>query len=268
MGLHPNLSPIYETQFLIRVIMTLSRNRWISRIRGPLRIRRFMHNACRTLPTTKICKKRGTNESFFHGPNHILIEPQFIMEQTTGLEKRFMWGNQNEALHDYFTTLFAKHCQNDDKLRWVNKTPININYWRELYDVFPGMRFIHCVRDGRDVLCSSIRRWGSRRMTKFTDRWVDAIHHGQAFAAKHQDQYLEIKYENLLENPQQELDRIFSWLGEEPCAEHALKKYSDSGFRINPSRVGNWKKELSQEKLDEFERVAGKLLDQLRYRDK
>jgi len=267
MGLHPNLSPIYETFFLIQVIKMLSRYRWISRILGPLRIRRFMRHACRTLPSSRISEIRGTNEVFFHGPNFVLLEPKFVMEQTARLEKRIRWGKQNEALHAFITTLFAKHCQNDGKPRWVNKTPININYWRELYDVFPEMRFIHCVRDGRDALCSNIHRRGTGIMTKYTARWIDAIHQGQAFAAKHPNQYLEIKYENLLENPQQELDGIFSWLGEEPCAEQALQKYSESGLHIYPSRVGNWKSELSREHLDEFERIAGNLLDQLGYRD-
>ncbi len=265
-GLHPQLSAIYETNFLPRVVNLLAKYGWLSRVHGPIRIRGIMQDACELLPTTRYSEIRGTGERFLHGPNHVLIEPDFVMEQTAILEKAVRWGNHDEALNAFITALFAEHCRNDNKPRWANKTPRNINILPRLYKAMPGMKFIHCVRDGRDVVCSNMRR-GSRNMIEGASSWIDIVRQGQAYAETYRDQLLEVRYERLLQDPGRELDKVFSWLGEERCGEKILRTYRERGFTINSSRLGGWKQELSPEQLREFDQLAGDLIDSLGYRD-
>ena len=157
-GLHPRLSPIYETNFLVRIANLLTKYGWLARIHGPNRIREIMEDACTLLPSSRHTEPRGTGETFLHGPNHVLLEPEFVMAQTARLETTVRWGGHNQALNDFIITLFDEHCQADNKPRWVNKTPRNINVLPRLHAATPGMKFIHSVRDGRDVVCSNMRR--------------------------------------------------------------------------------------------------------------
>ena len=265
-GLHPQLSPIYETNFLVRIVALLSKYRWLARFHGPARIRGTMLDACKLLPTSRHSESRGTGEKFLHGPNHTLLEPEFVMEQTEKLERAVRWGDHDEALNEFILTLFAEHCRADNKPRWVNKTPRNINVLPRLYAAMPGMKFIHSVRDGRDVVCSNMRR-GSRNMAEGASSWIDVVRQGQAYARTYGDRFLEVRYERLLQDPQKELDRIFAWLGEDTCGDKVLQKYADAGFRINASRIGGWKQDLSDDDLREFDRIAGDLIDSLGYRE-
>ncbi len=265
-GLHPRLSPIYETNFLVRIANLLTKYGWLARIHGPNRIREIMEDACTLLPSSRHTEPRGTGETFLHGPNHVLLEPEFVMAQTARLETTVRWGGHNQALNDFIITLFDEHCQADNKPRWVNKTPRNINVLPRLHAATPGMKFIHSVRDGRDVACSNMRR-GSRNIREGASSWINVIRQGRVYAQKYGDQFLEVRYENLLTDPRSELNRVFNWLGEEPCADDVVKTYKDKGFRIDASRVSAWKQELSEEDLREFERIAGDLIDTLGYRE-
>ncbi len=42
------------------------------------------------------------------------------------------------------------------KPRWAEKTPHNILFMVPLGEIFPDARFLHVVRDGRDVACSLV----------------------------------------------------------------------------------------------------------------
>jgi hypothetical protein len=46
---------------------------------------------------------------------------------------------------------------------WIDTTPINLFRSREIADFLPGAKFIHMVRDGRDVIASVVREhWGPK----------------------------------------------------------------------------------------------------------
>ncbi|MEM8744713.1 MAG: sulfotransferase [Pseudomonadota bacterium] len=265
-GLHPQISAIYETNFLIRIVRLLTKYGWTSRVHGPKRIHDIMQDACEFYPTSRLTEIRGTRERFLHGPNHVLLEPEFVMKQTEKLERSLRWGNHDEALNSFILDLFAEHCRAESKPRWVNKTPRNINVLPRLYAAMPGMRFIHSIRDGRDVVCSNMRR-GSRNMAEGAASWIEIARLGQAYAQTYGDSFLEVRYESLLQDPQKELDRIFAWLGEEACGDKVLQQYEAAGFRVNASRIGGWKQELSDQDQREFDKIAGDLIDSMGYRD-
>ena len=54
-----------------------------------------------------------------------------------------------------FIEAFAGLCmQKAGKARWAEKTPRNIGRIGEIFRCFPAARFVHVLRDGRDVACS------------------------------------------------------------------------------------------------------------------
>jgi hypothetical protein len=79
--------------------------------------------------------------------------------------------------------------------------------------LFPGTRFIHIIRDGRDVVTSLLRReWGSFENSH--SRWQGHVDTGSAFGASQpSDRYFELRYEDLVHDDVGVARRLFDFLG-------------------------------------------------------
>lgn len=94
--------------------------------------------------------------------------------------------------------------------RWSEKTPKNVLFAeRALAYLGPGARFIHIVRDGRDVVTSRHRRapdryWVSPR------RWVLDVEAGRALE-KHRS-VITVRYEDLMTDLEGQLRRLCAFL--------------------------------------------------------
>ena len=47
--------------------------------------------------------------------------------------------------------IYGTYAERHGKPRWGDKTPVHVRYMSELAGVFPEARFVHLIRDGRDV---------------------------------------------------------------------------------------------------------------------
>lgn len=54
----------------------------------------------------------------------------------------------------FLDELYAKPVQAAGALRWVDDTPLNFLYFDFLYELYPKMKFVHMIRDPRDVASS------------------------------------------------------------------------------------------------------------------
>ncbi|UCE89121.1 MAG: sulfotransferase [Pseudomonadota bacterium] len=68
-----------------------------------------------------------------------------------------------EEATQFIRAEFARVLQKSGKKVLVEKTPINAFKVDMIHAVFPDARFIHLVRDGRDVVHSIYREWRTRR---------------------------------------------------------------------------------------------------------
>lgn len=86
-------------------------------------------------------------------------------------------------------------------------------------DLFPGSKFIHVYRDGRDVVASLLRKRfpDGRRWVDFEgahELWNGHIERGHAFGDEvARDRFLEIRYEDLVSDDVSWARRIFDFLG-------------------------------------------------------
>ena len=84
----------------------------------------------------------------------------------------------------------------------------------------PHAKFLHVIRDGRDVACSMMRvarswggMWAPERAGGAAELWRDCVHAVQSVRDA-QDGYLEIRYEDLLaESGPEALRDVFSFCG-------------------------------------------------------
>ena len=175
------------------------------------------------------------------------------------------------------------------------KTPDNIRSLDLLRTLFPRAKFLHIVRDGRDVAVSAWfhnlrldadwtrKTFGSLAgyVRDYASIWAREIGQARAFAAKHPDQYLEFRYEDLHRDPAPILRGALEFLGVDAsdgaiagCREAgAFERLSggrkwgeedpESLFRKGVS--GDWKNHFDDQMRAAFTAAAGDLLRDLGY---
>src|SRR5262249_44051088 len=99
------------------------------------------------------------------------------------------------------------------KSRWGDKTPLYSRQMPEISGLLPEARFVHLIRDGRDVALSLKKVWFApgQDMRTLAEYWSNLIQQTRAFGQQC-PHYLEIRYEQLVRHPADELQRICDFL--------------------------------------------------------
>ena len=158
--------------------------------------------------------------------------------------------------------IYSEFARQKGKKRWGDKTPPYITCMSDLYSLFPTAKFLHIIRDGRDCALSVIRcNWGPKNIYKSALWWRESLLKGQQeleylrkVVPNIEKVYLEVKYEDILDNPGIELKRIFDFL-QEPFDVEIIDK-----LKIRQDNKFKWKKRLSEREKQLFEQVAGDIL--------
>lgn len=188
------------------------------------------------------------------------------------------------TVRDVIAHLFSRYAQQQGKPRWGDKTPQHALCLPQIHALFPEAQFIHLVRDGRDVAESLSRVIiGKKSILASARRWRQAVLACEAFKRTvPPGQFLEVQYEALVARPEQEMARVFAFLGvrQEGVApsrrlpETRLKETyvntlgSHHRSLLNPiteAKVGVFKARFSQRELEIFESIAGDTLAQYGY---
>jgi hypothetical protein len=97
----------------------------------------------------------------------------------------------------------------DTNLIWGDKTPFYARHLPMIADLFPAARFIHIIRDPRDVAYSGRNAWNKSLVRSSID-WRDSIRAAWAFrdSPDRKAPFLEVKYENLLAKPESVIQKV------------------------------------------------------------
>jgi len=264
LGLHPRWSPVYETDFVIELAGLLFGNHGLRFAEVSGKVLRYMDDWSGPLPVRPHNKR--PYERYHHGPHYILFDRSFVMGRTAELLREVEKGRESEGFRDFLVALFNEHCRRDGKPRWINKTPAYIVHLPLLHSLFPSLRFIHCVRDGRDVALSIITRpFGPIDLRGAAVWWADRVAKGVRFGREYPDQYLEVRFEDLVRHPEDTLRRMLEWLGEDGNPEEILRHYGQEAVELDSSRLGVWQQRFSPEERQMFHEIAGGPLDYFGY---
>ncbi len=194
---------------------------------------------------------------------------------------------------------FEAYAERVGKPRWGDKTPAYMLAMRRIGRTLPEARFIHLIRDGRDVALSQTARAINEQPPppEQAARWVKRIRNSrEQAAALAGERYLETRYEDLVRDPEPTLRRIceFTELDWDPGMlryhERAAERLEEmagelraegghakqaAGYRIenhrpttkppDPSKLEAWRREMEADDLIAYERVAAELLSELGY---
>jgi hypothetical protein len=150
---------------------------------------------------------------------------------------------------------FLANADEQGKSRWGDTTPIYVRSIPLLHALWPDARFVHLIRDGRDVALSyRTLHWGSDTVWAAAHTWrrdvTAGIRDGQPLGT---DRYLEVRYEDLVADAKAGLQTICAF-ADLPFDEAML----DPGARQEHPT-------LAPEEIRHFEAVAGGLLGDLGY---
>jgi hypothetical protein len=94
---------------------------------------------------------------------------------------------------------------------WGDKTPGYINHIPLLKSLFPKSKFIHMVRDPRDY-CLSVRRSWGKSIYRAAHRWTETVGKARNDGSDINEDYIEVYYELLLENPEKTMREVCNFL--------------------------------------------------------
>lgn len=167
--------------------------------------------------------------------------------------------------------------------RLVTKSPTIANL-DVFFDLFPAADLLLLVRDGRDVAASGMKTFGWT-LEDAARSWAWGVDTVLDFVAAHRDERVRIvRFEHLVDEPQEALSDLLAWLGLDPAAYdfealadvpvRGSSSYRGEGadgvhWRPLPRRpefrpVGRWAS-WTEADLAAFDRIAGPHLDRLDY---
>ncbi len=196
---------------------------------------------------------------------------------------------------DVIRTFYMLYAAREGKTRYGDKTPGYIMEMRRIERVLPEARFIHIIRDGRDVSLSHMRmNWGPETFEQSARLWRNRIRRTRKMArtTKH---YMEIHFEDLVSDTEGVLRRVCEFIelefdpvmldyheraegrlaekarelprknrpnqpAEARLASHRLAKEPPRS-----DRIGMWRERMTPEQIVEYEAIAGDMLTILGY---
>lgn len=174
--------------------------------------------------------------------------------------------------------VYEAYALKKGKKYWGDKTPRYVEHIPFLADRFPGARFIHLVRDGRNVALSySHVDFGPKNVARAARLWqrrVGAgIRDGRALPPGH---YIEIRNEDLARDADAEVKKVCTFLDldfdprmldEEERSKGEVQKVTHHHTPQASGRkhFSEWQEEMSASDIEVFEAVAGDTLSALGY---
>jgi hypothetical protein len=188
-----------------------------------------------------------------------------------------------ESAGELLSTVMEEVARKQGCRRWAIWGPDNLLHMRAIKREIPNALFIHVIRDGRDVAHALHTKgfirpfpWDRRhRLLVSALHWKWKVRKGRRIAPELGQDYLEVRFEDLVMNPKETLERIGDFIGVR--LDYELIRNSQ-GAAVAPNTsfpaelesgsfapVGRWRKHLSIEQVHQLEWLIGDELLALGY---
>jgi hypothetical protein len=197
---------------------------------------------------------------------------------------------------------FELYAEKQDKPRWGDKSPRYAINMPMIKRKLPEARFVHLIRDGRDVALSALKGKDPtpEGVEQTARRWRRRLGRARSGAERAGD-YIEVRYEDLITDTEAQLRRICE-LAELPWDDAMLRYHERSEERLqemaaalppqdpsrkggdaerrrerrlrrhalamkppDPDRLAVWRRRMDPDSLRAFEAIAGETLADLGY---
>lgn len=127
-----------------------------------------------------------------------------------------LYEHPGSSLAEVIETVYRDHMRSThgrDDLMWGDKTPLNTQWLSWIDRTFPQARYVEMVRDGVDVVASYVRTGLQPSSDAAARRWTSAIKSVERLKAAAPERVLTVRYEELVDAPEGELERVADFLG-------------------------------------------------------
>jgi len=152
----------------------------------------------------------------------------------------------------------------DQKRRQAGKPLIGAkipDHFDRVLSIWPDARFIHLLRDGRDVAMSLIDMGWAGNMVTAGERWLDAEEKWDRLESTiAPERWTELRFEQLVTDPEPTLRKLCEFIG--VPYDSAMLEYPKDTTYGPPSgkMVGNWRRKLRQRQVRQVEGRIGQML--------
>jgi hypothetical protein len=180
---------------------------------------------------------------YWCGTESMTVKPTIISP------KRFKREEMVRLAAEFIRELFGLALERQGKKYYVDHTPYNILHGDFLKEMFPDVKIVNVYRDIRDVICSyKTKEWGGNEIAEIVYRLKQVyLRWDEVKAGLPVENYYELAFEKVIENPGREMGALFRFLGidyEEGVTDLDLSK----------GHIGRWKTELNKEEQSLIEK--------------
>jgi hypothetical protein len=222
----------------------------------------------------------------------LLASPKFSRMEVSERDLVRLLSERRPVRYERFVArIFDTYAARRGKPLAGDKTPGYVRRMAQIHELWPRARFVHIVRDPRDVVLSMLDWRGGRKAAGQYGTWeMDPVVSTALYwrlsvavgretgAALGAGLYREVRYEDLVAAPDHELERICEFLGL-PYAE-AMTRFYEGKTRVKQGRsskaqwlpptsgLRDWRAQLDAGDVERVEATVGGLLADLGYRSR
>ncbi len=171
--------------------------------------------------------------------------------------------------------LLSAYAYSRDKPFSADKTPHHVLHFDWLASQFPASRYVHLVRDPREVCMSSVLQlWVRLNIRTAAEDWTRSVVAARRAKQVLGERLLEVRYERLVSDPEVELGRICDHAGieySEELLDHTHLSERPAGHHHSSSTrpvtrgLRSWEHELSADDVSLIEAIAGEAMEEMGY---
>lgn len=184
----------------------------------------------------------------------------------------------------FIRIVMDKIAQNQGVARWALYDADSVLHVAQIRKDIPHPLFIHIIRDGRDIALSLMKMQGfrpfpwdrrARTLLETALYWEWMVHQGRQHGRQIPEDYIEIHYEELVNQPREVLAKLGDFLDHDLDYERIQSaglgrlRESNSSFRGDDKEIKNpvnrWKEKLSHPQVAELEALIGSSLEEFGY---
>lgn len=207
--------------------------------------------------------------ALFEYKNVLLLQPDAERIRREFFADERTYARLFRLLQDHFAERMGKP-------RWGDKTSYVERYADTILNAYPDAQMIHMLRDPRDRYASAIKRWpnGKGQVGGATARWLYSVRLAERNLAKYPTRYLVVRYESLVSQPEETMQRVCAFLHEpyDPVmftmsgAQNFWNRGGNSSFErlqpgaISTAAVGRYRRALSPREIAFIQLFAGAVM--------
>jgi hypothetical protein len=237
-------------------------------------------------------RRKGLTPEGFVTPQLIPLLMKHRRFPDLGIEREalegFTAGVHPPRYEDFVRSIFDLYGSRHGKALVGDKTPGYVRVIPTLHALWPSAKFVHIIRDGRDVCLSMLNwekadhaagqftTWGEDRVSTTAFFWAWNVSLGRASSTQLGPSLsYEIRYESLVEDPGGACTGLCRFLG--VAYDDAMIRYYEGRSRAEPgldaktawlpptAGLRDWRSQMRAADVERFEAAAGDLLEQLGY---